>query len=194
MKRRRFLQLGAMASTAPAVLPLAPRGLEAALTGSSVSSGSQELIRLSNNENPLGMAQVAKDAILNGMLRHTNEYSFPARTPVIEAIARKHGTTADAVVLGNGSTEVNQMGVQFMMAPNYRLVAPRPTYEDVTRYSQPLGAELVTFPLTSDWAHDLERRFVRAAEHHIARWRRAHVILWILSARAWGSKTFFQSG
>jgi len=155
MKRRRFLQLGAMATAAPAVLPLSPRTLEGAVTAPWKRPLANP-IRLSNNENPLGVAPSAREAITGAMEEGMNQYSFRFRQPVTEAIAAKHGAKPESIVLGNGSTEVNQMGIQAWLAPDYTVVAPEPTYEDATRYSQPLGAKLLVFPLTSDGAHDLE--------------------------------------
>jgi histidinol-phosphate aminotransferase len=60
------------------------------------------------------------------------------------------------VVLGNGSTEVLQMGVQARLDPNLRLVAPTPTFEDVFEYSEPHPwINLRPIPLLPNHAHDL---------------------------------------
>jgi histidinol-phosphate aminotransferase len=60
-------------------------------------------------------------------------------------------------VLGNGSTEILQMGVQARLDPQLRLVAATPTFEDVFEYSEPHPwIDLRPVPLTEDFAHDLE--------------------------------------
>jgi histidinol-phosphate aminotransferase len=74
----------------------------------------------------------------------------------MEALAEKHGAPSGGVVLGNGSTEILQMGVQARLDPELRLVAPTPTFEDVFEYSEPHPwVDLKPIPLTSDYAHDL---------------------------------------
>ncbi len=154
MKRRAFLRNSLLALGAPAVLP-ASAGGEAFLTPrqQSRSGGS---IRLSSNENPMGIPPVAREAIVQG-LGEANRYPGASRRALQQALARKHGAPAEGVVLGNGSTEVIQMAVQARLDPKLRLVAPTPTYEDVFEYADPHPwIDVKPVPLAPDFSHDLE--------------------------------------
>jgi histidinol-phosphate aminotransferase len=153
MKRRAFLRNGIVALGAPAILP---RDARAHLL-LSPRQGRQEggTIRLSSNENSLGIPQVSKDAILEGM-DGVNRYPGSMRRAVTEALAERHGVPTNTLVLGNGSTEVLQMEVQARLDPALRLVAPAPTFEDVFEYSEPHPwIDLKPIPLLADYAHDL---------------------------------------
>ncbi len=71
-------------------------------------------------------------------------------------MAERHGVPTNGIVLGNGSTEILQMGVQARLDPQLRLVAPTPTFEDVFEYSEPHPwIDLKPIPLLPDYAHDL---------------------------------------
>ncbi|MFC1661128.1 pyridoxal phosphate-dependent aminotransferase [Gemmatimonadota bacterium] len=153
MRRRAFLRNGLLALGAPAVLPLDGRG--GAFLTLRQRRQEQESIRLSSNENPLGIPPGSRDAILKG-IEEANRYPSWARRSLTEALAEKHGVEPAGIVLGNGSTEVLQMGVQAQLDPQLRLVAPTPTFEDVFEYSEPHPwIDLRPIPLTDTFAHDL---------------------------------------
>lgn len=172
MKRRRFLRNGMLALGAPALLPTGARagsGVDPSLPAPPPGRQAGGLIRLSSNENPLGIPPVAREAIRAGM-DQGHRYPGASRRAVVEALASKHGVPEEGIVLGNGSTEVLQMGVQSLMDPGLTLVAPQPTYEDVFEYTEPHPwIEVRAVPLTSDFAHDLTamEEATRGAEGHV---------------------------
>jgi histidinol-phosphate aminotransferase len=126
--------------------------------GSFLPSGKTQAdgtIRLSSNENALGMPPVSREAIIQG-IGEANRYPGTSRRVLIEALARKHGIPAEGIVLGNGSTEILQMGVQAFMSPQLRLVSPTPTFEDVFEYTNPHPwVDVRAVPLLPNHAHDL---------------------------------------
>jgi histidinol-phosphate aminotransferase len=153
MKRRAFLRNGLLAFGAPAVLPFHARA-DAFLTPRQRRQEGDP-IRLSSNENPLGIPQASRDAILGG-IDEANRYPGASRRALTEAVAERHGIPTNGLVLGNGSTEVLQMWVQARLDPQLRLVAPAPTFEDVFEYSEPHPwIDLRPVPLLPDYAHDL---------------------------------------
>ena len=154
MKRRAFLRAGVVAAGAPAVMPLTG-SLDTLLSGQPDRSQSA-LLKLSSNENPLGVPPSAREAIIGG-IAEGNRYPGASRSALTRAIARHHGVQASGIVLGNGSTEVLQMAVQCRVAPDLTILAVTPTFEDVFEYSAPHPlVTLKKFPLTHDFAHDLE--------------------------------------
>ena len=152
MRRRSFLRSGFLALGAPAIISAGTPGRTFLPTGKTQADGS---IRLSSNENALGMPPVSREAIINGM-GEANRYPSFSRRALTEAVAEKHGIPAEGIVLGNGSTEILQMGVQAFMDPKLRLVSPTPTFEDVFEYSNPHPwVDVRAIPLLPDYSHDL---------------------------------------
>ncbi len=153
MKRRSFLRNGLLAFGAPAILPFDSR-MDLFLTPRQRGQEGDP-IRLSSNENPLGIPQASRDAILGG-LDEANRYPGASRRALTKAVAERHGIQTEGIVLGNGSTEILQMWVQARLDPQLRLVAPAPTFEDVFEYSEPHPwIDLRPVPLLPDYAHDL---------------------------------------
>ena len=61
------------------------------------------------------------------------------------------------MVLGAGSTELIRTAIQAHASPQSRILQANPTYEDAMRYGEPLPYRIVQVPLTSEFAHDVER-------------------------------------
>ncbi len=118
-------------------------------------------IRLSSNENPLGLSDAARQAITDGM-NEANRYPGEWRRRVVAALAAKHQVKPEQIVLGNGSTEVLQMLVQSAGADATVIVAD-PTFEDVPRYAERIGVRVEKIPLASGYTHDLARMQEAAA-------------------------------
>ncbi len=121
--------------------------------GKTLSDGT---VRLSSNENPLGLAPAARQAVTDALV-HANRYPGQWSAPVQAAVAQRLGVANENVVLGAGSTEILQMAVQAFQAPRAPLVLAEPTYEDVPRYRRPLSYEMIAVPLGAGMAHDLGR-------------------------------------
>jgi histidinol-phosphate aminotransferase len=155
MERRGFLQT----SLAAAATSLAPwTGFMATPRGAARPRPSRlapSPIRLSSNENPLGLSAAARQAIADG-LNDANRYPGEWRRRLVAALAAKHGVTPEQIVLGNGSTEVLQMLVQAAGADATIIVAD-PTFEDVPRYAERIGVRVEKIPLASGYVHDLAR-------------------------------------
>jgi histidinol-phosphate aminotransferase len=114
-------------------------------------------VRLSANENPLGLAPSARKAVMDAIV-DANRYPFDWRRPLVEALAKRLGVKTENLVMGAGSTEVLQMAVQAYQAPGVPLVIADPTFEDVPRYEKPFPYRLERIPLNgSGYAHDLQR-------------------------------------
>ena len=113
-------------------------------------------LRLSSNENPLGLPPAARQAVLDHLL-HANRYPGEWAAPLQQALAERLGVKADCVVPGQGSTEILQMAVQAFHAPGAPLVLADPTFEHVARYQDPLAYDLRPVPLGAGWGHDVER-------------------------------------
>lgn len=112
-------------------------------------------IRLSSNENPLGIPETARQGILEG-IDQAHRYPGDVRDQLEAELAAFHNIDPASLVLGNGSTEAIQMAVQSVAQPGTRFITADPTYEDLGRYVEPFGLDPRTVPLTADYAHDLD--------------------------------------
>jgi histidinol-phosphate aminotransferase len=159
MERRAFLNTG-LAIGAAGFAGAAPSRLNATALRSSVADGP---VKLSSNENALGLCPAARQAVIDG-ITSANRYPRSSRQAVTDALAAKHGVSTDCIVLGNGSTELLQMMVQATASRRTKLIYAEPTFEDVTRYSLPEGYIREPVPLDGRMAHDIGR-MRELAEH-----------------------------
>jgi histidinol-phosphate aminotransferase len=121
--------------------------------GKTLANGS---IRLSSNENSLGLSPAARQAVIDA-IPNANRYPGDFAPPLMDALTKFVGVKKENLILGAGSTEVLQMAVQAYQGPNVPLVTAEPTFEDVPRYQRPMSFNLVQVPLTSTYEHDLDR-------------------------------------
>lgn len=150
MERRAFLQAG---------LALGVTGVGAGTsppTAFSLTSRVQAdgIIRLSSNENALGLAPAARRAVIDG-IAEANRYPGAKRRELTEALAEKHAVSQDSIVLGCGSTEVLQVMVQSAATRRVTLVTADPTFEDVFDYGGPEDYKVKRVPLNESMAHDI---------------------------------------
>lgn len=113
-------------------------------------------LRLSSNENPLGLAPAARRAVIDG-IPEANRYPGAQRRELIAALAAKHGVATENIVLGCGSTEVLQAMVQASAGRRCTLITADPTYEDVFDYGVPETYRVEKVPLDDNMSHDIER-------------------------------------
>ena len=140
-----------------AALPSAALAADATRWGlAPAHPGQDATLRLNHNANPLGIPPRARAAIL-GAMDEVPHYPGPRRETLIDRIAELHGVTRDQVVLGSGSTEVIRVAVHAHASPQSRILQANPTYENAMRYAEPFPYRIEQVPLTSDFAHDVER-------------------------------------
>jgi histidinol-phosphate aminotransferase len=151
MERRAFMHSG-LALGVAGVAGIAPSPLNYhSRSRSGVADGP---IKLSSNENALGLCPDARQAVIDG-IEHANRYPRASRRAVVDALATKHGVSSDCILLGNGSTEVLQMMVQATASRRTKLIAAEPTFEAVTGYSLPETYVRESVPLDNRLAHDI---------------------------------------
>jgi histidinol-phosphate aminotransferase len=154
MQRRAFVRTGLAAALLGPALPFPAHARTFDLRR---GRSPADPVRLSSNENPLGVPDSARAAIIDAI---THGHRYPRLNSTVRArLAEVNGVDAANVVLGNGSAEILQMTVQAMLTadPDVRVVLPDPTFEQVERYASAMGAEIVKVPLLADHTHDLER-------------------------------------
>jgi histidinol-phosphate aminotransferase len=113
-------------------------------------------VRLSSNENPLGLSPAARQGVIDAIV-DANRYPGEWKGPLVEALAGHLGVKEEKLVMGAGSTEVLQMAVQAFHRDGMPMVIAEPTFEDVPRYQRASPYDLRTVPLDAARAHDVGR-------------------------------------
>ncbi|MBA3273395.1 MAG: aminotransferase class I/II-fold pyridoxal phosphate-dependent enzyme [Chthoniobacterales bacterium] len=156
LSRRRFAQLLGAGAAAALTRPSLTLAREAP-KGEAVS----RLVRLSSNENPYGPSAKALKAV-------TDAFDLACRYPddnadvLIDALARHNRVEANQILLGAGSGEILKICATAFTGPSTdgragTAVVADPTFEPIANIARERGAELVKVPLTSNYAHDLEK-------------------------------------
>ena len=115
---------------------------------------------LDSNENAYGPSERVMAAVQESLSR-ANRYPFRDYDSLTEDIARLHKVETNQIVLGCGSTDILRVASAALLGPGKKVITAAPTYEDLARYSKAIGAEVVTVPLTANFAHDLDGMLAR---------------------------------
>ena len=157
LRRRDFIRAGALAGISAGAGALGGSGHPvAAMVAGPGRRTADGRVRLSSNENPLGISRAAREALIEDVVL-ANRYPADRHRDLVTRLAARHEVADSQVVLGAGSAEVLQMAVQAYAAPRAKLVMAEPTYEAVTDYQRTEEYELVKVPLTAGYEHDLDR-------------------------------------
>ena len=115
------------------------------------------IVRLSANENPYGPCPKAFQAI-------TDSFGLACRYPddhtnaLIDKLAKLNGVNHDQILLGDGSGEILKLCAETFTGPqNGKLVVADPTFEAIVNNASANGADVDKVPLTSTYAHDLQK-------------------------------------
>ena len=156
MKRRQFLGTSLALGAAGSSLLTGACSNRAGPAAAATPRPAGTPIRLSSNENPLGLSPAARQAVLAD-LADANRYPKQAvRQQLTAALAAKHGVQPEQIQLGTGSTEILQMCVQHTPAEAVMVIA-EPTFEDVGRYAAAARRRVVAVPLDARGSHDIGR-------------------------------------
>jgi len=167
MNRRGFLKAGISAGTAGLVSPLlVARGWEDARAASLPfpPNDNGKTIRLSSNENALGVAPSARKAILDG-IQEANRYPFSFADGLRKQLAEHHKVPQGCITLGCGSAEILQIVTQTYATRGALILMADPTFESLARYALPFPARLVKLPLRPDYSHDIDKMRALADKH-----------------------------
>ena len=119
------------------------------------------LLRLDGTGNAYGPSAKAVEAMrqsLDAVSRYPDLESRQLRGQ----IAAHHGVHEEQVVLACGSSEILRMAAHAFTGPAKPLLTGFPTFEVIGHFAARAGAEVVTIPLTKDYAHDLAATVARA--------------------------------
>ncbi|WP_108945394.1 pyridoxal phosphate-dependent aminotransferase [Shewanella halifaxensis] len=163
LSRRQFLYAGAAASS------LATLGCSSSSvstqTPSAATVNTAEAIPLNFNENPLGLAPKAQQAVLEAL---PNAWRYPdaARSELMATIASNLSLETSQLIYGNGSSEVLKMALDALVQTNTQLVMPDPSYGVIIDYAMARGVPVVKVKLDGNWQTDLATMKAKVAAHN----------------------------
>jgi len=161
VSRRKFAQLLGVGAAAALIRPTVSFAKPTQPDATSSTTGGS-VVRLSANENPYGPSPNALKAM-------TNSFGLSCRYPdehnnmLIDKLAKLNGVNHDEILLGDGSGEILKLCAETFTDPqNGKLVGADPTFEAILNNAKANGAEVVKVPLTSSFAHDLQKMLAAA--------------------------------
>lgn len=113
---------------------------------------------LSANENPLGPSPLALAALAAALVT-SHRYPDRAATALRNALAARHGGSAEQIVLGNGSCEVLDLAARALLAPGQAAIIAPPCFPAYRSAVKRAHGRLVEVPLRADeaFAYRLDR-------------------------------------
>src|SRR5215472_2441552 len=89
--------------------------------------GLTDVIKLASNENPLGPSERVLKALTEAFT-HLNRYPDGSGYYLRQALAARHGVTADHILLGNGSNDLIELVVRSFLRAGEEAVVPHPSF------------------------------------------------------------------
>ncbi len=140
-----------------------------ALPGSPPHRVDASLRRLQWNENPFDYPDDLKEEVLQRLARITwSRYPLGLRAyDLMEALAHFHNLSSDAVVVGNGSSDLLPLVISAVLAPGDPMLTLAPTFGAYRRHAQMLGAHVheVALDPETDFALPVDEVIAQAAQH-----------------------------
>ena len=112
------------------------------------------MIRAGTNENPWGPSRVAIQAI-NRNLYKSSTYGVEDEK-LVGLVAKINEVPADHVAVGTGSGEILKTAALIATLDRGSIVCADPTYHDLTRYAEGVGADVIRVPVDEGFGTDLD--------------------------------------
>lgn len=113
-----------------------------------------KIVKLASNENPLGMPDSAKKAMLKAaedLARYPDSNGFELKN----VLAKKFSVPFDWITLGNGSNDILELTTRAVAHEGDEIVFSRHAFAVYPLATQAVGAKAVEVPATSELGHDL---------------------------------------
>lgn len=111
------------------------------------------IVKLASNENPLGMPESAKRAMLKAMAdigRYPDSNGFELK----QAITAKYGVPQEWITLGNGSNDILELAAHAFVQPSQSVVYSQYSFAVYPLATQAVGGRAIVVP-AKNFGHDL---------------------------------------
>ncbi|HEX2531229.1 MAG TPA: histidinol-phosphate transaminase [Burkholderiaceae bacterium] len=114
----------------------------------------EKIIKLASNENPLGMPESAKQAMLQAMTEigrypDANGYDLKA------VITSKYDVPQDWITLGNGSNDILELAAHALVQPGQSVIYAQYSFAVYPLATQAVGGRAIVVP-AQNYGHDLD--------------------------------------
>lgn len=112
------------------------------------------IVKLASNENPLGMPESAKQAMLkaaNEIGRYPDGNGFALKA----AITAKYDVPQEWITLGNGSNDILELAAHALVQPKQAVIYSEYSFAVYSLATQAIGARAVVVP-AREYGHDLD--------------------------------------
>jgi len=127
--------------------------------------GHGEILRLGANESAFGPSPASIEA-MRSALPQTSWYGDPESVELRAALARKHGVTAEEIVVGAGIDDLHGLAVRAFIGQGGVAVATAGTYPTFAYHVEGYGGELATVPYRRDGSMQLDKLVDLARERN----------------------------
>ncbi|MCK8491419.1 MULTISPECIES: pyridoxal phosphate-dependent aminotransferase [Spirosoma] len=110
--------------------------------------------RLLANENPLGIAPSAKEALVKAA-DLGNRYAWMEFGQLKELIATDEGVKATNIMMSPGSSDILMAAADHFAKAGGTILTSAFTYDDLLRRAEKMGAKIKAIPMTKDYKYDL---------------------------------------
>ena len=113
-----------------------------------------KIIKLASNENPLGMPQSARDAMMEAasdLGRYPDSNGFELK----RVLSSRLGVPADWITLGNGSNDILELAARAVAQSGDEIVFSRHAFAVYPLATQAIGARPIEVATTPSFGHDL---------------------------------------
>lgn len=112
------------------------------------------IVKLASNENPLGMPESAKQAMLDAMA-DAGRYPDGNGYALKAALSAKYDVPADWITLGNGSNDILELAAHAFVEPQQAVVYSQYSFAVYALATQAVGAQAIVVP-AREYGHDLD--------------------------------------
>ena len=112
-----------------------------------------KIVKLASNENPLGMPDSSRQAVLAAMsdiARYPDSNGFELKA----AISKKFGVPAEWITLGNGSNDILELAAHALVQPGQSVVYSQYSFAVYPLATQAVGARAIVVA-ANNFGHDL---------------------------------------
>jgi histidinol-phosphate aminotransferase len=121
------------------------------------------IIKLASNENPLGMPESARQAMLQ-VMDETGRYPDANGFDLKGALAEKYQVPEEWLTLGNGSNDILELAARAFLAPGKSAVFSQYSFIVYPLAVQAVGAKALVVPATPELGHDLDAMLAAVRE------------------------------
>ncbi len=114
-----------------------------------------DVIKLASNENPLGPAPKAQEAIYDAAGR-VSLYPDGNCFSLKRSLSEKLNIGEEYLIIGNGSDEILKFLAETYLSEGDETIAAAPTFSEYTFVTKLMGGRVIEVPLDDEYCHDLE--------------------------------------